>query len=186
MAKYFYERYTLTKTYSNRRSGGEGTNQPMTPYDFPIYTSYSWTAAQGFYGTGSTHPLAAEFYSPYGNICYVIAPTAVQAVLSTNPAYEIYEGMYLEVSLDAIEICDYTNSKGTYLSTIEAEDGTYPDNGVQGGYWWVKGALVFPSLKLRVGGELKTSEMGWVRVGGALKEIESITVRVGGALKEAT
>ena len=184
MAKYFYERYALTKTYSNRRSGGEDTSQPMTPYDWPMYTSYDWTAAQGFYGTGSTRPLAAEFYSPYGGICYEIAPTVVQAVSSTNPAIEIYEGRYLDVSLSAIEICDYTNSKGAYLSTIEAEDGTYPDDGVQGGYWWVKGALVFPSLKLRVDGALKTSENGWVRVGGQLKEIESITVRINGALRE--
>ena len=30
--------------------------------------------------------------------------------------------------------------QGTYISTVIAADGTYPDDGSQSGYWWVKGA----------------------------------------------
>lgn len=33
-------------------------------------------------------------------------------------------------------------SRGSYVDTIQAEDGTYPDNGASGSYWYVKGGLV--------------------------------------------
>ena len=45
--------------------------------------------------------------------------------------------------LNEIELLDeytiYLNQeKGTYIETVVADDGTYPEDGVQNGYWWVK------------------------------------------------
>jgi len=96
------------------------------------------------------------------------------------------DGDYYDCTTYGVEECDKTatDSKGAYITSVVAEDGTYPANGIQDGYWWVKGALAFPSLGLRIGGARKTTENGWGRVGGALKAIEKIWVRVGGAVKE--
>ena len=34
--------------------------------------------------------------------------------------------------------CNVVSSKGEYLGSVTASAGTYPDNGVQDGYWYVK------------------------------------------------
>lgn len=39
--------------------------------------------------------------------------------------------------------------KGQFLETVTAEDGTYPDNGISGSYWYVKTGKAFPSIKLK-------------------------------------
>ena len=70
------------------------------------------------------------------------------------------------------------------LDTIIAEDGTYPTNGIQGDYWYVRGARVFPDFKLKVDGQLKASDNGWVKVNGQLKAIDRIWVKANGQLKE--
>lgn len=44
---------------------------------------------------------------------------------------------------DIIELDPYTiykhREKGSYIETIVANDGSYPDDGIEDGYWWVKG-----------------------------------------------
>jgi len=42
----------------------------------------------------------------------------------------------------------------------------------------------FPELKIKINGEQKTSEAGWVKINGELKEIEKIFIKVNGELKE--
>ncbi|RXI58993.1 hypothetical protein [Clostridium tetani] len=69
-------------------------------------------------------------------------------------------------------------------TTIIAEDGEYPDNGYSNGYWYIKKGLVFPELKMKVNGVLKTSENGWVKVNGKLREIDKIWTKINGVLRE--
>jgi len=81
----------------------------------------------------------------------------------------------------------YTNySRGTYVNTIIAEDGTYPDNGRVGTtYWYVKKGRAFPELAAKVDGQVKQGIDGWVKVGGELKRIVQMWTKVGGQLKES-
>ncbi len=74
--------------------------------------------------------------------------------------------------------------KGAYKDTVIAEDETYPDNGIQGDYWYVKTGKAFPELTIKIDNQLKTSEAGWVKIDGQLKEIEKIWTKVDGQLKE--
>lgn len=75
--------------------------------------------------------------------------------------------------------------KTTLQNIIIAEDGLYPSNGLHtDGYWYVKKGLAFPDFKMKVDGQLKTSENGWVKVGNELKGIDKIWIKVGGILKE--
>lgn len=76
------------------------------------------------------------------------------------------------------------NSKGSYVDTIVAEQGTYPANGISGDYWYVLKARAFPEFAVRDNGQLGTAIDGWVRVDGQLKQIQGMWVRVNGQLKE--
>ena len=181
MSRYYYDYYEIavTNTYTNRRALVD-TESGRILGTATVHTDYSY-GDNGFYGVGGIAFI--DVYEQPAVTIYIITDITVYKVTSY-----IQDGNYFNLTLTGVEICDKSTSyaKGAYIGRLEAEDGEYPDDGMFEGFWYVKVRLVFPSLKLRVGGELKTSEMGWVRVGGALKEIESITVRVGGALKEAT
>lgn len=84
------------------------------------------------------------------------------------------------------EILYYNYSRGWFIERITAEEGTYPDDGRYGDYWYVAVGPVWtpPDLRLRVGGVLKQYSAGWVKVGGQLKEIDKMWVKVNGVLRE--
>jgi len=42
----------------------------------------------------------------------------------------------------------------------------------------------FPDLQIKINGELKVSDMGWVKINGELKQISTITIKDNGVLKE--
>lgn len=79
---------------------------------------------------------------------------------------------------------DYNLIKGALVETIVAEDGIYPNDGISGDYWYVKKGLAFPELKIKIDGQLKISENGWVKVDNQLKTIDKIWTEVDGQLKE--
>lgn len=84
------------------------------------------------------------------------------------------------------EILYYNDRRGIFMGRITAEEGTYPDDGRSGDYWYVAigPAWTPPDLRLRVGGALKTYSNGWVKVGGQLREINKMWTKVNGVLKE--
>lgn len=45
---------------------------------------------------------------------------------------ELKTSQYVEATADSI---------GSFITTVSAPNGTYPVNGIQSGYWWVKGSL---------------------------------------------
>lgn len=76
-------------------------------------------------------------------------------------------------------------SRGSFIDTIIAEDGTYPDNGRVGTtYWYIKRNKAFPDFKVKADGQLRTAEEGWVKVNGILRPIEQMWVKDNGSLKE--
>ena len=73
---------------------------------------------------------------------------------------------------------------GALIETLKAEEGTYPDNGISGSYWYVKTKRAFPAIRVIAGGSVKTCTEGFVVVGGTLKRITAAYTVVGGALKQ--
>ena len=41
--------------------------------------------------------------------------------------------------------------KGSLVKTIIAEEGTYPDNGISGDYWYIKIKKAIPTIKIGEG-----------------------------------
>lgn len=77
-----------------------------------------------------------------------------------------------------------TIRKTQLIDEIIAEEGTYPDNGIDGDYWYIKTRKVFPDLHIKVNGELRSVQSAWVKVGGVLKEVKDIYVKKDGQLKK--
>ena len=75
--------------------------------------------------------------------------------------------------------------KGDYVKTIIAEDGAYPDDGIQGDYWYVKGERAFPEMYAKIDGIQKVAEDGWVKIDGVLRPIQGIWTKIDGQLKQS-
>lgn len=124
---------------------------------------------------------------PYDPNIYVLYKVQITKV--PEYAMEKYEGellgwWYVTKKRTYIDIYQHIYGKNNLLETFVAEDGEYPDDGQMGDYWYVKKKIVFPELKVKVDGEIKTGEMGWVKIDGQLKEIDKIWIKVDGVLKE--
>ena len=76
--------------------------------------------------------------------------------------------------------------KGDFIEEVIAEYGTYPNDGEQGGYWYVAvgPAWIAPNLKMNINGALKSYKDGWVKVDGALKRINKMWAKINGVLRE--
>lgn len=78
-----------------------------------------------------------------------------------------------------------TYTRGSFIDTVIAEDGTFPDNGRVGAtYWYIKRNKAFPDFKVKANGQLRTAEEGWVKVNGILRPIEQMWVKDNNSLKE--
>lgn len=61
--------------------------------------------------------------------------------------------------------------KGSLIKTITAEEGTYPDNGISGDYWYVKIKKAIPTIKI---GERTVGAIKYKDSTGKIREISSI------------
>ncbi|WP_055078782.1 hypothetical protein [Lagierella massiliensis] len=61
--------------------------------------------------------------------------------------------------------------KGSLIKTEVAEEGTYPDNGVKGDYWYVKLKKAIPTIRIggRTVGAIKYKDSA-----GNIREISSV------------
>lgn len=61
--------------------------------------------------------------------------------------------------------------KGSLVKTITAEEGTYPDNGISGDYWYIKVKKAIPTIKIggRTVGAIKYKDKN-----GNIRNISSI------------
>lgn len=131
----------------------------------------------------------------YVNFGYLLDTSRGYSPSTDSLTYQAYNEEYSYETDDYEDYVSYTwvtqtyfrertYSKGIYVESTIAEDGTYPNDGEQDGYWYVKDRLAFPELGLKIYNELKFSEMGWVKIDGAIREIESIYTKISGNIKE--
>lgn len=78
-----------------------------------------------------------------------------------------------------------TITKGSYIETIVAEDGTYPDDGLHSdGYWYVKKGLAVPQLKINVDGVWKAISECLVNIDGVWRNVFSAQININGVWKD--
>ena len=76
----------------------------------------------------------------YSRKPYVTITSYSGGTLKLSFYHGYLRGVSAKYSIIAHDVVSSVSSrtKGSYIDTVEAEDGTYPDNGIQGNYWYVK------------------------------------------------
>lgn len=184
MAKYYYEKWSTTDEYYDFRN-------PTSWRYVGIYNSNfiggyikepTFSSRRGF-EVDTSFANSKDLYATKDNFQEAVHKGG-GSIASRFLVTQDVNGDYVIEKYE--KTCQYSTRKVRYrlLETIEAEEGTYPDNGIQGNYWYVKKGLTFPELKMKVDGQLKTSENGWVKVDEQLKTIDKMWTKVDGQLKE--
>lgn len=172
MAKYVYERWDYfyevepgnsTKAISNpqfRRVLKNGELEEITiTSPEPMSAYYIWPGDRTYYNSGSPVSIYTGEQAQGGmSFLYHRGKTKNDIISTLHPTVLIEE--------------------------IIAEEGTYPDNGIDGDYWYIKTRKVFPDLHIKVNGELRKVQSAWVKVGVVLKEVKDIYVKKDGQLKK--
>ena len=169
MANYYYDVYNRQPVYGHSAWEWLQTTVTTTPFtggaNLYVESIDTWYMIGSATASPNTSILAYTFSG-------------------TTGIYRTFQGTPDQLAeYTCIIVLDYY-IQGTYINTIVAEDGTYPDDGISGSYWYVKGALVFPSMGIKVDGVLKTSVDGWVKIDGVLRHVDSIWANINGVLKK--
>lgn len=168
MAKYYYEKYNLKYIAGDSEYSGDTYDMGLI-----VYPSYSFSESSGYsvVGVGET------LYSyDIDTVSYRVSGNTLLMYVRKKEGTQGYASRFTATA---------TIAKGSFIEIVIAEDGTYPNNGAYtDGYWYIKKGLAFPELKMKIDGQLKASENGWVKVDNQLKTIDKMWTKVDGQLKE--
>lgn len=137
------------------------------------YDGYSFSSASGFSttGNGGDHIIAFNVYDP----------TTVWMSSLVDMGGEYFEDLYIYATCS--EVTDY--SKGSFIEEVIAEEGTYPDDGVYGSYWYVKVGVGFPGIKMEVNNAIVTAIDGWTKIDNTLHKLTDFWGKIGESVKKA-
>lgn len=188
MARYYYDKYTSITEYYNYRNPDEEwiyRGNPTWNGKSYEYVSYGFSSDRGFYNTGSK-VMVGDLST--GDYFYSASPDGRSISRFRIERIWYHSNGFIEVETrEYNKKCEYSTRylRGDYIETIVGEDGQYPINGRdEDGYWYVRKERVFPALGLKINGNLKTAEMGWVKVNGTVREIDRIYTKINGVIRE--
>ena len=181
MARYYYDRYRVsTSTYYTEGSWSTPSYAPVAS-DYKIYghSSYDFNSSTGQFSTSGP-----QTYVTVASTGYAMHTTSGSSITARYGDKDGSQYYVVSTSMSSQSHSSYV--KGSYIDTITAEDGTFPDNGRVGTtYWYVKKGRAFPELVVKADGQVKQGVDGWVKVEGELKRIVQMWTKTGGQLKES-
>lgn len=150
MALYYYDKHqsvllTSTTTYYTENSWGSWSSWIVDNSGVSGYRSYGFSSSSGFYAQG--------VYISNSNGTSVVSVSSTSVTEYENSQIYAGSGNYNWYTRSRTKTATkHTNTtsyytKGSYITTVVAEDGTYPTNGRHSdGYWYVRqSALAIPS-----------------------------------------
>lgn len=167
MAQYYYEKYHWLDYWDTNNSGNVIATETLKN-DSVIRTAATgntkWLETSGEWSNYSISYRFYENYTSHGFISYGIAESYTDVTFDNVEAGDyIYnlesdglhqyrirtkDTFYVDLRVEdqyILELENYTiyhhQGKGSYIETIVANDGAYPDDGYQSGYYWVKGDM---------------------------------------------
>ena len=173
MAKWIYGRYkkkVVSGTLSRARKATTGFGRPrgrvVEGDTYPVWNeSSNWIDQE--------RPVSGRFYwfvfinDKHSGSLVLGRPCTTKEILESDEEYytdiDFMQTVTNNTSTSAYRInkvvsCD----RGDFVDTVIAEDGTYPDDGIQGDYWYVRTKRAFPEIKIVQNGVLKTAVQGYV------------------------
>lgn len=130
MPKYFYEKSTISTyeyTISYSYVWSSAIDMGLKPSSKSGYGSYVFSSQTGVFTFYEYQTISqGTVYVSNGN------PRDIRMCILGNDGHE-----YNAIT-NLIENKGTGYNKGTYIETVQAEDGVYPNNGVSGDYWYTK------------------------------------------------
>lgn len=147
------KRYTWGR-YSLKSAVVEGTSSSYnikTGYTTAYSRGYVFHEDTGLFDVDSSSYVFGEtadyvsmgvgtvVYSPYkdNNLFYDLQLTGYSAIYKKTISEITTSGDTSTIYFDIVQL-KAGNVRGEYIDTVEAAEGTYPDNGIQGNYWYIK------------------------------------------------
>ncbi|CAK7080768.1 hypothetical protein [Tissierella sp.] len=146
MAKYKYNKYSIAPIYGTTPTeqtkvllNYDSYRKPLV-YNAVYYPSYTITSSAGIQGYGAYKQCYPGDIPQVG--MYVVATTTAYKVRSETIETNDLNGKLATFHyVDILSINMVGERKGSFIEEIVAEDGTYPNDGKLGSYWYVKGGL---------------------------------------------
>jgi len=130
MSLYYFNKYVATETTTYSNPDASWTLIGLSSGRISARPNYSFTAGTTGWSTSGTPTNAYDTFIYYKS-------DNTRMLMYYNYGDGNYHWWYKDCD------SDINYSQGALIeANIIAEDGTYPDDGYQAGYWWVKGALV--------------------------------------------
>lgn len=158
MATYYYKKYNIAYTPAYYYSPSSSSYTSAWRYSafsgwFPRTKTFT-EGSTGYQGTGTTYQFDTALVGGWeiltlsssgGSGFVVLEHMGLGSWIGQNYTYSS-SGPYDVYKVQTITSYTSSNSGGeesvgSYVEQLEAEDGTYPDNGVQSGYWYIKQGL---------------------------------------------
>ena len=139
MATYYtYNKYNVVTDVSYTRKYTSYSASGTTNYvQSTVYSSYTFDSTTGKFTAGTKR---TSYTGLDGKWIYEVYSSSVMryTVITVNNSTDMdVSNAWTEI----VPVKETTYSQGTSVGTVIAEDGTYPDNGKSGSYWYVKGAV---------------------------------------------
>lgn len=180
MAKYYYDKFE-TKVQYKAVYGSEKYSDIEVGVGITGDSNYTLFPNTGVFTGGATKTIVAG-HDPSGSKVYSIINGGESVVQHTILGRGGVDTKHSQWDRDIFS--ETYLGVGSFIETVTAEEGTYPDNGVQGEYWYVKKDKVGLNLYPRIDGQIKQVTEAKVRMNGELKDILGIWTRIDGKLKE--
>lgn len=180
MAKYYYKKYK-TKVQYRAVYGSEKYSDIEVGVGITGDSNYTLFPNTGVFTGGATKTIVVGS-DPSGSKVYSIINGGESVVQHTILGRGGVDTKHSQWDRDISS--ESHLGMGSFIETVTAKEGTYPDNGIQGEYWYVKKGKAGLNLYPRIGGQVKQVEGGKVRIDRELKDVIGIWTRVDGKLVE--
>lgn len=183
MAKFYYEKWSISKLWTGTKFSLISSTPIAKGITITGYSKYYLDRRTGIFFADEKDLIditVGDESASENRVFSIISggKTVVRSEIFKKPDDEYTELKYNSyITFDKYE-------KDNYLETIISEEGIFPDDGILGNYWYIKGARMGINIFPKIDGKVKHIEHGKVNIGGELKDILGVWTKIDGQLKE--
>lgn len=150
---YYYSKYNIDPPIPAHYESGSfsevSSGDDVGSYSLYGYTSYEGVSnfsSSGWYQTaGSLQNTTITEMSDNGTyVAYTVSQDTVTRLTITKSSDIDDRVDYTIEEMSSVYVPLQNESRGSFIETITALNGEYPDDGTEDGYWWVKGSVAPP------------------------------------------
>lgn len=187
---YYYDKYNTNTSESSWVNGSAEMFTQVT-VDLPailtttVYSGYHISNAE-YVGTGQVERRTADGLGGYYEVGWnsvLEFREVIREWVQFSNEYSVIMGYEWTTRTKTL-----SQSRGSFIETIVAEEGAYPINGWRraDGYWYVRGEPLLPEIWTKVGGTYRSLGAGSaVKINNVFREISDVFVKINGVYRKS-